>query len=57
MSKSFYKGSCPICNKSVVLYGHNVEADNHIGYIYQGKIKRYFHLACLDSIKRGNTHG
>lgn len=49
--KGKYKGLCPICNKAVIN-----DPDN-TGYIYQGKIKRYFHLACLDSIKRGNTHG
>lgn len=54
---SYFKGPCAICNKPVVEYGHNVEADKHIGYIYQGKIKRYFHLACLDSIKRGSNNG
>lgn len=51
-----YKGTCPICNKDIFIKS-NVEASAYYGYVYQGKIKRYFHLACLDSIKRGSSHG
>ena len=45
---------CPICNKTVFL---NSEWKKSVGYVYQGKVRRYFHLACLESIKRGSYHG
>lgn len=50
-----YKGTCPICNKNMFVDTSTSNTD--IQYIYQGKIKRYFHLSCLDSIKRGKTNG
>lgn len=53
---SYYKGTCPICNEHIFIQS-DVEATVYYGYIYQGKIKRYFHLSCLNSIKRGNDHG
>ena len=53
--KGFYHGSCPICSGPVISYKDT--KDKEVGYIYQGKIRRYFHLACLDSIKRGNNRG
>ena len=53
---SYYKGTCPICNEHIFIQS-DLEATTYYGYIYQGKIKRYFHLSCLDSIKRGNNHG
>ena len=49
---------CPICNN--MIYNANSEVKRispTVGYIYQGKIRRYFHLACLDSIKRGSNNG
>ena len=47
-----YKGKCPICGNSII------EADNvPIGYVKQGYLKQYFHLVCLDKIKRGSDHG
>ena len=49
-----YVGSCPICNNPVFL--NDKIHTEPTGYVYQGKIKRYFHLSCLDSIKRGNTN-
>lgn len=50
-----YLGKCAICN------GNMYEEDPKskymfLGFVYQGKIKRYFHLSCLDSIKRGNSN-
>ena len=48
-----YKGSCPICNKAVIVDSQEKSKNINYGYIYQGKIKRYFHLTCLDMIKRG----
>ena len=50
-----YKGTCPICNENIFIHS-DVEATVYYGYVYQGKIKRYFHLRCLDSIKRGSTN-
>ena len=50
-----YKGTCPICNEGIFIRS-NAEASVYYGYVYQGKIKRYFHLRCLDSIKRGNSN-
>ena len=50
-----YNNLCPICNK--VIGPYDCKDRTYTGYLYQGqykgKIKRYFHLACLDSIKRG----
>lgn len=51
-----YKGTCPICNKNIFIKS-DADASVYYGYVYQGKIKRYFHLSCLDSIKRGNDYG
>ena len=51
-----YKGTCPICNENIFIKS-DADASVYYGYVYQGKIKRYFHLKCLDSIKRGNDHG
>ena len=47
-----YRGKCPICGDSII------EVDNvPVRYVKQGCIKQYFHLSCLDKIKRGSDHG
>lgn len=47
-----YRGKCPICGKNII------EDDNvPIGYVKQGYLKQYFHLVCLDKIKRGSDNG
>ena len=53
--KISYKGTCPICNDHILI-NSRVDATVYYGYVYQGEIKRYFHLRCLDSIKRGSTN-
>lgn len=47
-----YKGKCPICGNSVIQ-----DENILIGYVKQGAIGCYFHLDCLDKIKRGSDHG
>lgn len=47
-----YRGKCPICGNAVIEY-----EDDPVGYIKQGVISSYFHLSCLDKIKRGSDNG
>lgn len=47
-----FKGKCPICGRSVI-----EDEGIPIGYVKQGAIGSYFHLSCLDKIKRGSDHG
>ena len=58
---SYFTNLCPICNKHVSYWANCSKSTNpdygNIGWIMQGKgkfkTKQYFHLSCLDSIKRG----
>ena len=58
MSISLYQYVCPICNKMIDNAINEVKRINPtVGYIYQGKTRKYFHLNCLNSIKRGKSNG
>ena len=47
-----FRGKCSICGNAVI-----EDEGIPIGYIKQGVISSYFHLSCLDKIKRGSDNG
>ena len=47
-----FRGKCSICGNAVI-----EDEGIPIGYIKQGAVGSYFHLSCLDKIKRGSDNG